>query len=168
MAGREDTEKLLNNMEKRDLVRIVMKLYDTVDAGKVSEIVERVAIGTSDCDDLDMVSERARWVFDIDEDEFYNSVGRTRHGYVDPTDRAWDMMWECLESEFGGDLRNLLALGKRAQATEFLSAIADGLRSAEGSVLTEECVDGAESMADEIMDAVEKGDLENALDRYRL
>jgi len=32
----------------------------------------------------------------LDIDELYSSSGRTRHGYVDPTDRAWEMFGEAL------------------------------------------------------------------------
>ncbi len=95
----------------------------------------------------------------IDVEELWNNSGKTRYGYVDPDDKAWEMFKEVLEP-YIEKIRKSLALDMTVEAKNYCLGILKGLQRYEqssDSEFSDWVGDAPSEFMNEVMDEWQKG-----------
>lgn len=69
-------------------------------------------------------------ILELDTEDLANRAGPHRHGYVEPTDAAWQLLEEAIEPWID-DLRRRACLGLHQAATDLATALVQGLEIAD-------------------------------------
>lgn len=81
--------------------------------------------------DVDTVSDlMVEAILDLDTEHLATRAGRQRHGYVEPTDAAWQLLEEVIEPWIE-DLRRRARLGLHQAAADLATALTQALETAE-------------------------------------
>jgi hypothetical protein len=104
--------------------------------------------------DVDAIAEDVEQaVLDLDLDDLNARAGRTRGGYVEPTEAAWDLLEETL-APYLDDMRRRIELGLEAAAVAACQGIVLGLYRCQGQT-TDKVIGWAEdSPAESAAEAV--------------
>jgi hypothetical protein len=89
-----------------------------------AEALARAAV--SDVDVEAVAGEIEQAVLDLDLDDLNARAGRTRRGYVEPTEAAWELLGEALDP-FLSEMKRRMALGFEAAAVATCQGIVLGL-----------------------------------------
>ncbi len=152
----EGLETILNGMDEDGLRALVMRISE--DMG--SDYILRMSGNTNMIRvnlDPENIKERVSLAVSIDDGEFYNQIGSTFYGYVDPGERACELVEEAIKEEFLDDVKVLMDSGRVEDARALVEAIAEGLREND-SLLSEYAVDFMDEYADSILNAMDDGD----------
>ena len=111
--------KLANEDEKtaKTISALAEKLIERVDLSQISDSVFR------DLDNLDV-------------DVLWNNSGKTRYGYVDPGDEAYDMIERVLD-EYIAEYDKYIRLNKRRIAMEYMIGIIKGIKKFDNEGISE-------------------------------
>ena len=89
----------------------------------------------------------------LDQHDLANRAGRTRYGYVEPTEAAWQLLEEALEPWLE-DIARRAALDLRDAALDLAIGILAGLHSVDGCTNDERLLSWAPDCASEASDSV--------------
>jgi len=118
-------KKILDEITAEDAFAILKILIkeDTV----IAERIERIALEYLSGVDIDDIAESV--FYDLDHlaiEDVWDRSGRTRDGYVDPYDFAWQMFEDALES-YMDELKKYLELSMHADAKNYCKGILKGI-----------------------------------------
>lgn len=109
----EDAKMILKELVSED-PRIVLQVKRIAD-----ELFKKV--------DIDEVAEEIFYYLNsIEIEEIWDRSGSTRHGYVDPSDEAWEMFGETLES-YQSELKKYQSLSLNKAALVYCKGILKGI-----------------------------------------
>lgn len=119
---------VIESIEPDEALDILRRLAEDPSIRKRVEDLARERL--SDVD-VEGVADRVYEELDmIDVHDLWESSGSTRHGYVDVTDRAWDMFDEALEP-VRGEMERYRGLSMRREETVVLMGMLKGLHDYE-------------------------------------
>jgi hypothetical protein len=114
---------------------------DEDEVSKVPAAIDKDAIAE------DVYSE----ISSLDEDELYSRSGKTRHGYVEACDAAYEMLDDAMEP-FMDKLREFLADGPTEMAKAYCIGLIRGLKKGSNCNAVMECLpDSAHDLVEEII-----------------
>ena len=93
---RSEMIRFINGLNKDEASQVLKALLeeDPLLAKKIYEAAMKVTANV----DADDVMDQVFWALDVlDMDDLNNRSGRTRYGYVDPNDAAWELFEEALD-----------------------------------------------------------------------
>lgn len=156
MTGKKT--KILDQITAEDAFAILRTLVEE-DEGvrKRTEKIAREHLRGVEVDNV--ASEVYLGLNNIEVEDLWAQSGRTRYGYVDPYERAWEMLEEVLES-FMEELRKYQKLGMDKEAKTYLTGILKGIYRFEKestSEFSEWVVDAPEEYFELILDEWRKG-----------
>jgi hypothetical protein len=112
----------LTSDEGADVLRCLLERHPDL----VEEAEEIARARIADVDAGAVADEVEQAVLDLEADELDSRAGRTRDGYVEPTDAAWELLGEALDP-FLEEMKRHIELGFEAAATETCAGIVLGL-----------------------------------------
>ena len=118
-------DKLLSLITPEDAKMILKKLI-LEDPG-IAMQVKRIADEMLKEVNIDDVAEEIFYSLNsIEIEEIWDRSGSTRHGYVDPSDEAWDVFGETLEP-YQSELKKLQSLSLNKEAMTYCKGILKGI-----------------------------------------
>jgi len=124
-ADADPHDEVLGRLKPEESARVLSSLADCQPelACKARQIARSVAEDV----DLEVVVEEVEWVLRRpDLDDLQGRAGRTRWGYVDPADAAWELLDEAL-APFLDEMKRDIELGFKKAATSICAGIILGL-----------------------------------------
>jgi hypothetical protein len=107
---------------------LTVLLDDDPTLGQRAEDVARRTLARVDVDTVsDLIVEA---ILDLDTEDLATRAGPRRHGYVEPTDAAWQLLEEVVEPWIE-DLRRRARLGLHQAAADLATALTQALETAE-------------------------------------
>jgi len=158
MSNHSKKQKIIQSLNPDDAFTVLMLLLkenpDLED--RIYQISMRILTNV-DSDDimLDVYSELNM----LDVDDLYNSSGRTRYGYVEPSEEAWNMFQDALEP-FIDEMKKYQKRNMPIVAKEFCIGIIKGLRKFENestSDFKDWAVDAPEESVENVFDEWKTG-----------
>ena len=161
-------------MEDNTLHIKLDKMLDLLEAYEVKSVVRKLTWGNDSLTkstvkiaedilakvDSDVIADDLFHELDaIDVEELWNNSGKTRYGYVDPDDKAWEMFKEVLEP-YIEKIRKSLALDMTVEAKNYCLGILKGLQRYEqssDSEFSDWVGDAPSEFMNEVMDEWQKG-----------
>lgn len=118
-------KKILDEIKEDDALEILKRIYS--ENKDVAKRIEEIGLEIIKDIDIDSVSESVFCDLDsLDLDELYKNSGRTRYGYVDPNEEAWEMFERALEPHIE-EMKKLKKLKLNVQANKYCKGIIKGL-----------------------------------------
>lgn len=109
---------------------VILKILAKEDVN-IAKRIEQIA--TEYLSGVDIEDIASQVYFDLDSikvEELWDRSGRTRHGYVEPTEMAWQMLEEALEP-FLTELKKYQNLSMHTEAKNYCMGILKGIRQFE-------------------------------------
>ena len=126
MIKKSKTEKdFFNKISTNDAFSIlkILAKEDTSIARRIEQIARDYLSGV----DIEAIASEVYFDLDnIENEEVWDRSGRTRHGYVDPTEMAWEMFEEALEP-FLKELKKYQELSMHTEAKNYCVGLLKGI-----------------------------------------
>ncbi len=126
---------VLDEISEEDAYIILKRLAS--EDNNIKKRIEKIALDYLSDVDIDEIAED---VFDeldrIEVEELWDQSGKTRYGYVDPNERAWEMFEEQLEP-FIDQMEKYQNLSMHMEAKRYCLGILKGIHKFEKSATTE-------------------------------
>ncbi len=126
MRSAESALSSCSDAEKASVLAALVS--DNADLREQAEGVARQILATVDVMVIsDLITET---ILNLDTEDLANRAGRRRHGYVEPTDAAWQLLEEAIKPWID-DLRRRGRLGFHQAATDLAMAMTQALEAVE-------------------------------------
>ena len=151
---------ILHSMDSIDLLNVIRRIQERIGDRELLAVLESEASAKSSFDPSE-IEDWASECTDMDEMEWYNCASTDSYGsYIDPGEHACDVILDNLRDSFENDLKQMVLSGDKQKASEFLIAIAAGLRRSNG-ILAEEAGDFISDFADHLEECAEREDFKD-------
>jgi hypothetical protein len=150
--GRPKTRTLdsLSSDEAHDVLMMLVK-----EDASIAARAEELALGViTDVDAEGIANNVLSNLEALEVEDVWDNAGKTRHGYVDPYDLAWEMFEEAIEP-IHEEMRRLRKLGRHAEAREFCVGLMRGLWKFEnegGTEFKDWAIDAPENYFKEVLE----------------
>jgi hypothetical protein len=124
MAENQKKDALLNNLTRSMAVSVLSKLCETEDLSAVILKMAEAELQQVDADDIAVGLFRSLNALDVD--ELYDNSGKTRYGYVEPSEMAYEMVEGTIEI-FARDIEKYRDLNMKSAEKEVCLGIVRGL-----------------------------------------
>lgn len=124
-AKRKPKERALDSLSSDEAREVLMALVR--EDASVAARAEEAALGLiTDIDAEGIASDVLSELECLEVEDVWDNAGKTRHGYVDPNDLAWQMFEEAVEP-IRGEMARLRRLGREREAREYCVGLLRGL-----------------------------------------
>lgn len=126
---------VLDEIDEEEAYIILKRLAN--EDNDVKKRIEKIALDYLSDVDIDEIAEHIFAVLDsIEVEDLWNQSGKTRYGYVDPNERAWEMFEERLEP-FIDQMEKYQNLSMHTEAKRYCLGILKGIYKFEKRATTE-------------------------------
>ncbi len=144
-------EKVLDNISGHDALLILKALVK--EDQSIAKRIEQIAMEHLRDIDVENVASQVYCALEgIEVEDLWEQSGSTRYGYVEPSERAWEMFEETLEP-FTNELNKYLDLSLDNEAKNYCAGILKGINQF-GKESTSQFKDWAEDAPDEFFERV--------------
>ena len=151
---------ILHSMDSTDLLNVIRELQTKIGDKELLAVLE-TRVNSKSHFDVEEVEDWASDCAEMNEMEWYACADRDSYGsYVDPGEHACDIILDNLRDTFENDLKQMILAGKKNEASEYLHAIAAGLRKSRG-ILAEEAGDFIYDFADHLEECADRKDFKD-------
>ncbi|MFH1637939.1 MAG: hypothetical protein ABIB71_05930 [Candidatus Woesearchaeota archaeon] len=119
-------KSVMDEIDKDAALTILNRLYE--ENKDIAKRIEELGLELIKDVDVDDISESVFYDLNaIDIFEVYDSSGKTRYGYIEPCEKAWEVFEETLES-YMEELKKLKRLKMNIQSDKYCKGIIKGLK----------------------------------------
>ncbi|MBI4320136.1 MAG: hypothetical protein HY675_16730 [Chloroflexi bacterium] len=158
MRSDKDSHKIIDELSHADALSVLRALADEDE--RLGRRIAEIARGRlSDVDREEIANALYAELDTLDVEDVWDQAGSKRHGYVEPSEVAYQMVEEVLEP-FLDELRKYQKLGKPVEATQLCAGLLMGLYKFEGESTSEFkdwAADAPTSFAAEVVEAWKMG-----------
>ena len=151
MSRSKKKKKILDRINDHDSLLILKALAN--EDRSIARRIEQIALGYLRDIDVESVASHVYHALEgIEVEDLWEQSGSTRYGYVEPSDRAWEMFEEALEP-FTNEMNKYFDLSLDNEAKNYCMGILKGINQFDRES-TSEFKDWAEDAPDEFFERV--------------
>ncbi len=144
-------KKVLDKISGHDALLILKALAN--EDRSIAKRIEQIALEYLRDIDVENVASQVYYALEgIEIEDLWEQSGSMRYGYVDPSERAWEMLEEALEP-FTNELNKYLDLSLENEAKNYCAGILKGINQF-GKESSSQLKDWAEDAPDELFERV--------------
>ena len=151
MSSSKQKKKILDRINEHDALLILKALAN--EDRSIARRIEQIALEHLRDIDVESVASHVYHALEgIEVEDLWEQSGSTRYGYVEPSDRAWEMFEEALEP-FTNEMNKYFDLSLDNEAKNYCMGILKGINQFDRES-TSEFKDWAEDAPDEFFERV--------------